>query len=53
MVGGLLCLAAVIGIPLPRLRAWEADRQHMLEIIKIEEVEMQPTETVEKYESTI
>lgn len=53
VVGGLLCLAAVIGMPLPRLRAWEADRAHMLEIIKIEEVEMQPTETVEKYESTI
>lgn len=53
VVGALLCLSAILGMPLPRLRAWEEARAHLLEIIKIEEVEMQPTETVERYESTI
>lgn len=48
-----MCLSAVLGMPLPRIRNWEEDKSDTLEIIKIEEVEMQATDTVERYESTI
>lgn len=53
VVGGLLTLSAILGMPLCHIRAWEVKRADLLEIIKIEEVEMQPTEKVERYESTI
>lgn len=52
VVGGLLTLSGVMSIPLCRIRAWEEASR--FEIIKIEEVEMQPQpERVERYESTI